>query len=181
MKKTFIYILSIIVISIIAKPIIAQDFNKESFNQVYLDTYVNKAILYGYCTADGVRESIIFRHNYNRSLKDYTIDSNLVLSVNEKLNDVQITIVFATWCPDSQREVPRFIEILRVMDYPVDMLNIIAVDRNKTVEEIDIKDLNVNFVPTFIFSKNDVEIGRIVEMPVSTLESDIVEILFKTN
>ena len=179
--KKIICILSIAIISFIAIPLIAQDFSKKSLNQAYLDTYINKAILYGYCDVEGLRKSIIFKHSYNRSMKEYSIDSNLVLSMTDKLNDVQIKIVFASWCSDSQREVPRFIEILKVMDYPMDLLTIIAVDRNKEVEEIDISNLNINLVPTFIFTKNDIEIGRIIEMPISTLESDIVEILFKTN
>jgi hypothetical protein len=42
-------------------------------------------------------------------------------------------------------------------------------------DEID--DLKIEFVPTFIFFKNDVEIGRIVEAPTESLEIDMVKIL----
>ena len=43
--------------------------------------------------------------------------------------------------------------------------------------EVDIEDLNIELVPTFIIYKKGEEIGRIVETPYDTLEEDIWKIV----
>ena len=42
----------------------------------------------------------------------------------------------------------------------------------------EVEDLDIQFIPTFIFYKNKKEIGRITEIPESTLEGDIEKIIF---
>lgn len=42
-------------------------------------------------------------------------------------------------------------------------------------DEVD--GLNINFVPTFIFYTNEIEVGRIIETPDVTLEIDFENIL----
>jgi hypothetical protein len=41
--------------------------------------------------------------------------------------------------------------------------------------------LNIERVPTFIFLKNKVEAGRIIETPVTSLEQDMLNILTGMN
>jgi thiol-disulfide isomerase/thioredoxin len=36
-----------------------------------------------------------------------------------------------TWCGDSKREVPRFIKILKSVDFPMENLKIVALDKRK--------------------------------------------------
>ena len=178
-SKNIIYSLVILVFSIFQLKANAQEFQKESLNQVYLDSYIDKIILYGNFDAEGVKESSVFKHNYNRSIADYTFDTTLLLSQIEKFNDIDIIILFGSWCSDSQREVPRFLEILKIVDYPMDMLTILAVDRNKVIDGIDVSIYDLKFVPTFIIMKDGKELGRIIEEPKVSLESDLIEILFK--
>ena len=178
-SKNIIYSLVILVFSIFQLKANAQEFQKESLNQVYLDSYIDKIILYGNYDAEGVKESSVFRHNYKRSVTNYAFDTTLLLSQIEKFNDIDIVILFGSWCPDSQREVPRFLEILKIVDYPMDMLTILAVDRNKVINGIDVSKYDLKFVPTFIIMKDGKELGRIIEEPKVSLGSDLMEILYK--
>ena len=63
----------------------------------------------------------------------------------------------------------------------IDMANvlIVAVDRDKISPNRQEEGKDIRYVPTLIVSKNNEEIGRIVESPSSesaTLESDLFEI-----
>ena len=50
-------------------------------------------------------------------------------------------------------------------------------DRNKTSDCGLKRDKNIHYVPTFFVSKERKEIGRIVEIPIETLEDDLFNIL----
>jgi thiol-disulfide isomerase/thioredoxin len=149
-------------------------------NRVILDTNIDKAILYGYCTEQGLKESPVFSNYWKKEYPAYTPKLDFLETLNDSLQTVKIVVVFGSWCPDSQREVPRLMRILDELNYPLDSLTIIAVNRMKTVDDIDIKHYMIEFVPTIIFYKNDFEIGRIVEMPMQSLEDDMASILMKT-
>ena len=178
-SKNIVYLIVILLFSLFQLNANAQEFHRDSLNQVYLDSYINKIILYGNYDADGLENSSVFRHNYSRSIADYTFDTTLLMSQVSKFNDIDIIVVFGSWCSDSQREVPRFMEILKIVDYPMDLLTIIAVDRNKTIEGIDVSRYDIKFVPTFIILQKGIELGRIIEEPKVSLESDLLEIVLK--
>ena len=91
--------------------------------------------------------------------------------------DLSIKIVMGTWCPDSRREVPRFMRILDVWQFPAEKVTFIGVDVNKVSPIGDYDKLNIERVPTFIIYKNNIEVGRIIEVPKTSLEQDIVNIL----
>jgi thiol-disulfide isomerase/thioredoxin len=90
---------------------------------------------------------------------------------------LSIRIVLGTWCPDSRREVPRFMRILKDIDFPADRVAFLGVDNMKIAPIDNYEALGIERVPTFIFYKNNVEIGRIIENPVTSLEQDMVNIL----
>jgi hypothetical protein len=52
----------------------------------------------------------------------------------------------------------------------------IGVDFDKKAREIDVDVFNISRVPTFIFHRNEIEIGRITETPIETLEEDFLKI-----
>jgi len=92
-------------------------------------------------------------------------------------DDITITIVLGTWCPDSRREVPRFIRILDLWNFPADKLTFIGVDNFKVGPVGEYEGLRIERVPTFIIYRNNIESGRIIENPVTSLEQDMVNIL----
>ncbi len=52
-------------------------------------------------------------------------------------------------------------------------------NREKVGLADEVDGMEIHFVPTFIFYRNDEEIGRIVEMPYESLEKDMLEIVLK--
>jgi hypothetical protein len=92
-------------------------------------------------------------------------------------DDLSIQIVMGTWCPDSRREVPRFMKILNLIDFPAGNVTVIGVDNSKQAPVGGYDKLEIERVPTFIFLRNKVEAGRIIENPVTSLEQDMLNIL----
>jgi thiol-disulfide isomerase/thioredoxin len=93
------------------------------------------------------------------------------------IDGVSIKIVMGTWCPDSRREVPRFMKILSQWQFPQQQVTFIGVDNQKLSPVGEYESLGIQRVPTFIVFKNKIEAGRIIENPVTSLEQDIVNIL----
>ena len=108
----------------------------------------------------------------------YQVDTELTNAIS---NPGQYTyeIFLGTWCGDSRREVPRMEKIFSEMG--IDMANVLIVtlDRDKVSPSGEQEGRDIRYVPTLIVSKDNQEIGRIVESPSSetaTLESDLFEI-----
>jgi thiol-disulfide isomerase/thioredoxin len=95
----------------------------------------------------------------------------------EKKDGLTISVVMGTWCPDSRREVPRFMKILDSWQFPADKVTFIGVDNAKLSPIGGYDQLEIHRVPTFIICRNNVEAGRIIENPVTSLEQDMVNIL----
>jgi hypothetical protein len=66
---------------------------------------------------------------------------------------------------------------LDLAEFDQHKLQIISVDREKKSPTHEEKNKNIEFVPTFIITNNGIEVGRIVEFPIITLESDLLDIL----
>ena len=111
--------------------------------------------------------------------RNYQPDRDLLENIKNKIFNYSITIVLGTWCYDSQQQVPRFIKILDLIDYNTNYLEIICVDKEKKAGDIDISTLNIERVPTFIYYKDDIEVGRIIETPSNSLVIDTYNILNK--
>ena len=92
-----------------------------------------------------------------------------------------IKIVMGTWCPDSRREVPRFMRVLDTWKFPAEKVTFIGVDNGKLSPIGEYEKLEIHRVPTFIIYKNNIEAGRIIENPVTSLEQDMVNILIGMN
>jgi hypothetical protein len=93
------------------------------------------------------------------------------------MDGISIKIVMGTWCPDSRREVPRFMKILSQWQFPMPEVTFIGVDNQKLSPLGEYESLGIQRVPTFIVYKNKIEAGRIIENPVTSLEQDMVNIL----
>lgn len=122
-----------------------------------------------------------FGISYNTEYPNYKADSAQIEQISSLLQasetEIQLTIVLGTWCGDSKEQVPRFYRINNMLKTPFQDIKVICVDRQKRAGAYDIAEFKIEKVPTFIFSRNGVEIGRITETPLVTIESDILKIL----
>ncbi len=109
----------------------------------------------------------------------YTPNEQIIENIKNLHSDFQITIILGTWCSDSQTQVPRFLKIIDEINFDSSNFLLIGVDRQKKVDNLDIEKYNIEKVPTFIIYRNNVEIGRIIESPIKTLEEDLFDILSK--
>ncbi len=118
-----------------------------------------------------------FTENYN----NYEPKSSVISSINSILNGFEIKVFMGTWCGDSKREVPKLYKILEASEFPMDQLTVVAVSRQadsyKQSPHHEEAGLNIHRVPTFIFYKDGIEVNRIVEYPVKSLEEDIQNII----
>ncbi len=118
---------------------------------------------------------------YTKNYQNYIVDKKTIKKLRKSLKKYDIQIFMGTWCKDSKREVPRFYKILENAKFPKNKISLIAVDSTKenykkspTGEE---KGLNIIRVPTFIFYKNGIEVNRIIEYPIESLEKDLLKII----
>jgi thiol-disulfide isomerase/thioredoxin len=136
----------------------------------------------------------------NKNYLEYYPDVNILQNLKKKLEelDEKLSIVAfgAAWCPDCARNIPRLMKIYHNM--PSDRFQVYYIGGIKTKplaqrkpgiyvwavppsppESADEK-FDINHIPMFyIFKKDGVCIGRIIENPklTATIEGDILEIL----
>lgn len=96
---------------------------------------------------------------------------------------ITFTIVFGTWCGDSKYELPRFMKLLDQINVPSQKISLIAVDNVDSLYKqspgAEDRGLYAFRVPVFIVYENGVELNRINESPVESLERDLLKILRK--
>jgi thiol-disulfide isomerase/thioredoxin len=133
--------------------------------------------LLGYFTRDRLNKAPHcewYLKGYDEYKPDSLVVNKLTLISKENLT---VKIVMGTWCPDSRREVPRLMRILDYWKFPMVNVTFIGVDDSKLSPVGEYSKLDIQRVPTFIFYKNNIEAGRIIEVPVTSLEQDMVNIL----
>lgn len=92
-------------------------------------------------------------------------------------DEVDVTVFFGMWCSDSKKQIPRFLKIMDLAGIPQRRVKFYALDRSKKSADGLTDYYAIQRVPTFIFLKKDVEVGRIVEIPRTTMEADVLSIL----
>jgi len=148
----------------------------QMLNSMVVDTKTKTKMLIGYCNKEGLEKDVYgvyFKSQYDV----YNPADTYITKLEGKLDDIEITVVLGTWCSDSQREVPRFYKVINEAGYNDKRVKVIAVDKAKEAIVVDIKDLNIEKVPTFIIYRDNVEIGRIIETPKKSLEKDLWKII----
>jgi len=140
----------------------------------------SKKIL-GTCTVDALKQEP-FSVWYTTGLSGYQPNAE-ILSQLRKVNTSKLTfkVFFGSWCGDSKRELPRMSKLFNELSIPEKNIQWIAVDDSSTFykqsPQREERGLNIYRVPTFIAYEKNVEVGRIVEFPVETLERDLLKIL----
>ncbi|WP_026776562.1 thioredoxin family protein [Polaribacter sp. Hel_I_88] len=145
----------------------AAEVNAEKNDRGYLIGIVNKESF----TDDA------YKSWFDSRYEEYTTDKEVIEQLKGEINNFTIKGFMGTWCGDSRREVPRFYKILEETGFNEDYFELISVGRNKRTPDNLQEGYNLIRVPTFIFLKNDKEVGRFVEYPRETIEKDILKIV----
>lgn len=133
-------------------------------------------ILYGEIS----KEQLFFDYpEWKKLYNSYKVDHSILDSLKiSDFNDIEIDIFLGTWCGDSKREVPRFLKIIYQTELSSKVhIHLYAVDRKKNLNNNLAQNNNIQRVATFIIKKDALEIGRIVETPIVSLENDFLKIL----
>ena len=148
-------------------------------NQLTIDKKTEKPMLIGKCNVDAFADTN-FSWWWNSEYDFYEVNEDSVnfAELSNLINGVKVKIIMGTWCSDSRREVPHLYKIFEILEFPKDNIDLINVDRDKLAGNLDISEYKVEHVPTIIFYKNQIELGRIIEAPEKeTLEEDMMDIL----
>jgi len=123
-----------------------------------------------------------FSEWFDRGQAEYVPDPGVVETLRRAdWRDVEVTIFFGTWCEDSQREVPRMLELLDTLRFPPSDRRLIAVDNAEELHKRspggEEEGLEIYRVPTLIVERGGREVARIVEHPARSLERDLLTIV----
>jgi hypothetical protein len=150
----------------------------QTINQKATDTKKNNEMLIGYCNRYGFSSiNSNFDSAYQAEYRSYVPDATVISQLTGKLKGIKVTLVMATWCSDSKEWVPRFYKIMDMLDFDYHNLTLICVDRDKKAPGTSVDNLKIDRVPTFIFYKENNELGRIIEVPADLLEKDMLKIV----
>jgi cyclophilin family peptidyl-prolyl cis-trans isomerase/HEAT repeat protein/thiol-disulfide isomerase/thioredoxin len=120
---------------------------------------------------------------YEQRKREYTPDTTVVEMIASAIQPAdRLEVYSGTWCPDSQRELPKLLKIEEVLREKFSKnipATFVAVDRSKTKPEALLAGKHIEKIPTIIYYRGDQELGRIVERPNSLFEDDLLVILSK--
>lgn len=119
---------------------------------------------------------------YKPNYENYTPTADIIAQL-KKLGPekFKLKIVFGSWCGDSKRELPKMMKVLNAAGFSEKNIELIGVydslEVYKQAPKREEKGLNIYRVPTFIVYQKGIEVGRIVEYPVESLERDLLKIV----
>jgi thioredoxin 1 len=115
---------------------------------------------------------------FNKNFNEFLISAQEQEMIALWPETLTIDIYFATWCHDSEREVPKLLKLLQVNKHLTAKL--IALDFKKEDPQQLAKENNIKYTPTIIIYRDDSkkeELGRIIERPSKSLVEDINQLL----
>lgn len=134
-----------------------------------------EVIYKGSCTFDDIEKVPAFK--LTEQSENYNPDESKIESLSEELNKYKLIVFLGTWCEDSHRLVPQLYRVLTDSGYPLEQLQIFALDRDKKGRNGEEKQYNITNVPTVIVLQDGNEKGRITETVKKNVESDLLEIM----
>jgi hypothetical protein len=155
----------------------AMHSSAQSLNKNFQDPIKKRLVMINHVTRDSLINFPEFKTVYDNQYPDYSPDSVTVGKLKPLMQGLKLTIVLGTWCGDSKLQVPHFYKVLDQIGFPENDITLICVDGHKKDENGLADGLHIERVPTFIISREGKELGRIVESPKLTLESDLLGIL----
>ncbi|GHV47251.1 hypothetical protein FACS1894181_00320 [Bacteroidia bacterium] len=137
--------------------------------------------LLGTCTVNDLKQQPYtgwFVENYSA----YVPNRKVVKQLKEQdLSQLSVDVFFGTWCSDSQREVPRFLKVLDSIGVSPQACRLVGIGNAEPLyrqsPNNEEKGKHVYRAPTFIIFLDNIEIGRIIEYPATSLERDLLDII----
>jgi len=121
-----------------------------------------------------------FDKEWKKNYNTFTPDSKLIQKLKNKIEkNLKIEVYLALWCGDSRNNVPKFIKILNLSKHNANVKFYLCDRKKDNKVEYFVKNKKVKRVPTFIFYRNNKEIGRITENPEKSLLKYFINILDK--
>jgi thiol-disulfide isomerase/thioredoxin len=120
-------------------------------------------------------------HQFMERYDTVQVEQQFVPMIKSVADSVSTIVFLGTWCPDSRREVPRFLKTADEVGIPQERITLYALDRTKKGDDGLTEQYRIELVPTFIFLKHGIEIGRITEVPAKTIEQDMLMILARAH
>ena len=117
----------------------------------------------------------IYKLLFKAAYDEYKVNKNVVKRIEKLLNGktLNILVLAAEWCPDSRRNVPA---LARIADH-ISLIHLSIHEVNKG-DELSTKFGLVKIPTIIIYDENWVELGRIIENPLSgSVEMDLEKIL----
>lgn len=156
---------------------ISVETQAQSLNQIVIDPDLDREILLGPVDESGFANPI-FVENWQDSYDIYIPDkvvAKKLKKIFKKNKDISVMVFFASWCGDSKEHLPDFVKLAHKTK--LKNVNYFALNRKKTMPDLDEAKYSIDRVPTFIVYNGDKEIGRIIETPEVSLEKDLLKIL----
>ena len=137
---------------------------------------ISKIVLTGWLNENQLFDEI---PAYKTGKNEYNPDTESMEYLKKVNQDLEIIVFLGSWCPDSKREVPRFLKVLQLAKNNHLKYKLFGLDKTKRDDEGLAETNNIERVPTFIVFQGENEIGRIIETPILSIEQDLVEILIQ--
>ncbi|TWX56893.1 thioredoxin family protein [Colwellia hornerae] len=115
---------------------------------------------------------------FNKNFNEFLLSEQEKEIIAQWPESLKIDIYFATWCHDSEREVPKLLKLLQGNKQI--SATLIALDYQKEDPQQLAKANNVKYTPTIIIYQDEsktVELGRVIERPNTSLVADINQLL----
>ncbi len=138
-------------------------------------TYKGQPVAVGRVNTDVLQHKKLGRW-FEENYQAYRPDPEVITRLKSHRERIFVEIYLGTWCPDSRQHVPAFIKVLDRAGWNSSQVEIYALERKYKQNE-RAKSKGIIRVPTFIVYKDNKELGRIIEYPMTTLEQDLMEIL----
>lgn len=114
---------------------------------------------------------------YLRRALDYRPDPEKIAVLGALEDEFEIVAFFGTWCQICKHTLPALLATLDAADSATFHLTLIGTDEDMSVPEEWIVEYDLEFTPTIVVLRQGIELGRIQEEALVSVEADLVEII----
>ena len=114
---------------------------------------------------------------FKRHQDDVNYSEEALAGLKAVTEQFQFKVFFGQWCHDSQREIPRLIQLFNKVDKANFEVSYYALDTQKSDPDGHAKLHNIKRTPTLIVFQDGKELARVLEFPKVDWPSDLYEIL----